>query len=228
MITNQMSIICYTAMRARHLVDWNICNYGYIKKQNVNAHCLHNLANINTIAYQLRTSKSEQPLHRTMRYGVKTLSNVWTHLLNPFLNNHDNITQFNVNEFNVFLKYMEGSGYFSCITWIQYYLYSRRKQSRQNADSSFIFNTVLLIAVRNYVTASYCPGAFAKKCWFGKIYRKPKFSGNLFACHFITLQVKIKYGCRYTSMPSSTSECDASNPAGEISSHGSSTQLPLL
>ena len=45
----------------------------------VNAPCLHNLFNINTIPYQLRTSKLEQPLRRTTRYGLRTLSYVGSH-----------------------------------------------------------------------------------------------------------------------------------------------------
>ena len=43
--------------------------YKCIKK--VNAPCLHNLVNSNTIPYQLRTSKLEQPLRRTTRYSVR-------------------------------------------------------------------------------------------------------------------------------------------------------------
>ena len=40
----------------------------------VNAPCLHNLVNSNTIPNQLRTSKLEQPLRRTSRYGLRHFS----------------------------------------------------------------------------------------------------------------------------------------------------------
>ena len=46
--------------------------YKCIKK--VNAPCLHNLVNSNIMPYQLRTSKLEQPLRRTTRYGLRTFS----------------------------------------------------------------------------------------------------------------------------------------------------------
>ena len=44
--------------------------YKCIKK--VNAPCLRNIVHSNTIPFQLRPSKLEQPLRRTTRYGLRT------------------------------------------------------------------------------------------------------------------------------------------------------------
>ena len=54
--------------------------YKCIKK--VNAPCLHNIVNSNTIPYQPRISKLEQPLRRTTRYLLRTFSYVVSHSLN--------------------------------------------------------------------------------------------------------------------------------------------------
>ena len=48
--------------------------YKRIKK--MNASCLHNLGNSNTVPYQLRTSTFEQPLRRTTKYGLRIFCNV--------------------------------------------------------------------------------------------------------------------------------------------------------
>ena len=76
--------------------------YKFIKK--VNAPCLHNLFNKNTISYQLRTSKLEQPLHRTTRYGLRTFSYVGSHLWDSILNDHSDIVHIDFNEFKAFLN----------------------------------------------------------------------------------------------------------------------------
>ena len=81
--------------------------YKCIKK--LNAPCLHNLFNTNTIPYQIRASKLEQPLRRTTRYGLRTLSYVGPYVCNSVLNDHSDIVQW----IQGILKYMEGSGYFS-------------------------------------------------------------------------------------------------------------------
>ena len=76
--------------------------YKCIKK--VNAPCLHNLFNTNTIPYQLRTSKLEQPLRRTTRYGLRTFSYVGSHLWNSVSNDHSDIAHIDFNEFRAFLN----------------------------------------------------------------------------------------------------------------------------
>ena len=74
--------------------------YKCIKK--VNAPCLHNLVNVNTITYQLRTSKLEQPLRRTTRYGLRTFSYVGSHLRNFVLNDYSDIAQIDFDYFKAF------------------------------------------------------------------------------------------------------------------------------
>ena len=80
--------------------------YKCIKK--VNAPCLHNLFNTNTIPYQLRTSKLEQPLRRTTRYGLRTFSYVGSHLWNNVSNDHSDIAHIDFNEFRAFLNTWKG------------------------------------------------------------------------------------------------------------------------
>ena len=80
--------------------------YKCIKK--VNAPCLHNLVNSNTIPYQLRTSKLEQPLHRTTRYGLRTFSYVGSHLWNFVLNDYNDIAQIDFDDFKAFLNTWKG------------------------------------------------------------------------------------------------------------------------
>ena len=80
--------------------------YKCIKK--VNAPCLHNLFNTNTIPYQLRTSKLEQPLRRTTRYGLRTFSYVGSHLWNSVSNDHSDIAHIDFNEFRAFLNTWKG------------------------------------------------------------------------------------------------------------------------
>ena len=95
-------------------------------------------------------------------------------------------------------KYMKGSGYLPCIAWPQYPLYSMWNQLKQDADSSFIFRNVFLIAVRLFVMANYRPRELAKKsCQFWKISRKRTFSWKLRGVHCKTLQVKSKHCYRY-------------------------------
>ena len=76
--------------------------------QKVNAHCLHNLVNSNTIPYQLRTSKLEQPLHRTTRYGLRTFSYVGSHLWNFVLNDYSDIAEIDFGDFKAFLSAWKG------------------------------------------------------------------------------------------------------------------------
>ena len=80
--------------------------YKCIKK--VNAPGLHNLFNTNTIPYQLRTSKLEQPLRRTTRYGLRTFSYVGSHLWNSVLNDHSGIAHIDFNEFKAFSNTWKG------------------------------------------------------------------------------------------------------------------------
>ena len=80
--------------------------YKCIKK--VNAPCLHNLFNTNTIPYQLRTSKLEQPLRRTTRYGLRTFSYVGSHLWNSVSNDHSDIAHIDYNAFRAFLNTWKG------------------------------------------------------------------------------------------------------------------------
>ena len=80
--------------------------YKCIKK--VNAPCLHNLFNTNTIPYQLRTSKLEQPLRRTTRYGLRTFSYVGSHLWNSVSNDHSDTAHIDFNEFRAFLNTWKG------------------------------------------------------------------------------------------------------------------------
>ena len=80
--------------------------YKCIKK--VNAHCLHNLVNSNTIPYQLRTSKLEQPLRRTTRYGLRTFSYVGSHLWNFVLNDYSDIAKIDFDDFKAFLSTWKG------------------------------------------------------------------------------------------------------------------------
>ena len=74
--------------------------YKCIKR--VNAPFLHNLVNSNTIPYQLRTSKLEQPLRRTTRYGLRIFSYVVSHLWNFVLNDYSDIAQIDFDEFKAF------------------------------------------------------------------------------------------------------------------------------
>ena len=85
--------------------------YNCIKK--VNAPCLHNLFNTNTIPYQLRTSKLEQPLRRTTRYGLRTFSYVGSHLWNSILKWSYWYCSYWFQWIQDILKYMERPGYFS-------------------------------------------------------------------------------------------------------------------
>ena len=80
--------------------------YKCIKK--VNVPCLHNLVNSNTIRYQLRTSKLEQPLRRTARYGIRTFSYVGSHLWNFVLNDYSDIAQIDFDDFKAFLSTWKG------------------------------------------------------------------------------------------------------------------------
>ena len=80
--------------------------YKCIKK--VNAPCLHNLVNSNTIYYQLRTSKLEQPLRRRTRNGIRTFSYVGSHLWNFVLNDYCDIAQIDFDDFKAFLSTWNG------------------------------------------------------------------------------------------------------------------------
>ena len=84
--------------------------YKCIKR--VNAPCLNNLVNSNTIPYQLRTSKLEQPLRRTTRYGLGTVSYVWSHLWNFVLNDYSDIAQIDFDDFKAFLSTWKGPDIF--------------------------------------------------------------------------------------------------------------------
>ena len=92
--------------------------YKCIKK--VNAPCLHNLFNTNTIPYQLRTSKLEQPLRKTTRYGLRTFSYVGSHLWNYVSNDHSDIAHIDFNECRAFLNTWKGpdiSRYAIALLW---------------------------------------------------------------------------------------------------------------
>ena len=80
--------------------------YKCIKK--VNAPCLHNIVNSNAILHQLRTSKLEQPLRRTRRYGLRTFSYVGSHLWNFVLNDYSDIAQIDFDDFKAFLSTWNG------------------------------------------------------------------------------------------------------------------------
>ena len=112
MITNWMSIILDSiggqalALRRSKYILLGV--YKCIKK--LNAHSFHNLVNSNTMPFQLKTSKLEQPLHRTTRYGLRTFSCVGSHL-----RNFKWLWWYSLNRFQLdqgSFKYIEGSGYF--------------------------------------------------------------------------------------------------------------------
>ena len=78
--------------------------YKCISIKKLNAPCLHNLFNTNTIPYQLRSSKLEHPLHRTTRYGLRTFSYIGSHLWNSVLNDHGDVAHIDFNEFKALLN----------------------------------------------------------------------------------------------------------------------------
>ena len=92
--------------------------YKCVKK--VNAPCLHNLFNTNTIPNQLRTSKREQPLRKTTRYVLKNVSYVGSHWWNSILTDHIDIPHIDLNEKGLVTMIVPASGHqVRCIPWVQ-------------------------------------------------------------------------------------------------------------
>ena len=78
----------------------------------MNTPCLHHLSNTNAIPYQLRTSKLEQPLRRTSRYGLRTFYYVGSHLWIKCFKWLWWHCSYRFQLIQSILKYMERTGYF--------------------------------------------------------------------------------------------------------------------